>query len=147
MLWVPFYLKISVLLLSWVILRQSIWRFIYGFYLLPNTNPSGPLAPSSHRMRDNPFLGQCQFYQHLDNISMLAILSSKSGSTIFSNIFILTTLFFILMTFSDIFLDVADIFVFRPSAIFCRCRCLQHWSIHPKIPRDKETKGKNDGKW
>jgi hypothetical protein len=29
-----------------------------GFYLLPNNNPSGPLAPSSHRMRDNPFLGQ-----------------------------------------------------------------------------------------
>jgi hypothetical protein len=29
-----------------------------GFYLLPNINPSGPSAPSSHRMRDNPFLGQ-----------------------------------------------------------------------------------------
>jgi hypothetical protein len=29
-----------------------------GFYLLPNNNPSGPSAPSSHRMRDNPFLGQ-----------------------------------------------------------------------------------------
>jgi hypothetical protein len=32
--------------------------FIQGFYLLPNINPSGPLAPSSHRMRDNPFLDQ-----------------------------------------------------------------------------------------
>jgi hypothetical protein len=29
-----------------------------GFYLLPNNNPSRPSAPSSHRMRDNPFLGQ-----------------------------------------------------------------------------------------
>jgi hypothetical protein len=34
-------------------------RLIQGFYLLPNTNASGPLAPSFHRMRDNPFLGQC----------------------------------------------------------------------------------------
>jgi hypothetical protein len=33
-------------------------RFIQGFYLLPNINPSRPLAPYSHRMRDNPFLGQ-----------------------------------------------------------------------------------------
>jgi hypothetical protein len=33
-------------------------RFTYGFYLLPNTNPFGPLAPSSHRIRDNSFLGQ-----------------------------------------------------------------------------------------
>jgi hypothetical protein len=33
-------------------------RFIQGFYLLPNINPSGPSAPSSHRMRNNPFLGQ-----------------------------------------------------------------------------------------
>jgi hypothetical protein len=46
---------------------------------------------------------EMQCYQHLDNISMLAILSSKSGSAIFSDIFILTTLFFILTTFSDIF--------------------------------------------
>jgi hypothetical protein len=52
-------------------------RFIYCFYLLPNTNPSGHLAPSSHRMRDNPFFG----------------------------------------------------------------------SIHPKIPRDKETEGNNAEKW
>jgi hypothetical protein len=29
-----------------------------GFYFLPNINPSGPVAPSSHRMRDNPVLGQ-----------------------------------------------------------------------------------------
>ena len=29
-----------------------------GFYLLPNNSSSGPLAPSSHRMRGNPFLGQ-----------------------------------------------------------------------------------------
>jgi hypothetical protein len=28
------------------------------FYLLPNNNPYGPSSPSSHRMRDNPFLGQ-----------------------------------------------------------------------------------------
>jgi hypothetical protein len=33
-------------------------RFIQGFYLLPNINPSRPSAPSSHRMRDNTFLGQ-----------------------------------------------------------------------------------------
>jgi hypothetical protein len=29
-----------------------------GFYLLPNINLYGPSSPSSHRMRDNPFLGQ-----------------------------------------------------------------------------------------
>jgi hypothetical protein len=29
-----------------------------GFYILPNNNPFGPSYPSSHRMRDNPFLGQ-----------------------------------------------------------------------------------------
>jgi hypothetical protein len=28
------------------------------FYVLPNINPSRPSAPSSHRMRENPFLGQ-----------------------------------------------------------------------------------------
>jgi hypothetical protein len=33
-------------------------RFIQGFYILPNINLSRPLAPSSHRMRYNPFLGQ-----------------------------------------------------------------------------------------
>jgi hypothetical protein len=33
-------------------------RFIQGFYLLPKINPFGPFVPSSHRMRDNPFLGQ-----------------------------------------------------------------------------------------
>jgi hypothetical protein len=44
---------------------------------------------------------------------MLVILLAKLGSAIFSDIFILTTLFFILMTFSDIFPDVADIFRFR----------------------------------
>jgi len=44
-----------------------------------------------------------QCYQHLDNISMLVILSSKLGSTIFFDILTLTTLFFILMTFSNIF--------------------------------------------
>lgn len=73
-------------------------------------------------------MGQEQCYQHRDSIAMLVILSAKSGSAIFSDIFVLTTLFFILTTFSDIFPDVADIFVFGPSAIFCRCRCLQHWS-------------------
>jgi hypothetical protein len=53
------YSKISVSLLSWVILaRSTSGRFIYGFYLLPNTNPSGPLASSFHKMRDNPCLGQ-----------------------------------------------------------------------------------------
>ena len=51
--------------------------------------------------QDKRSLDQC--YQHLDNISMLTILSSKSGSAIFSDIFIPTTLLFILMTFSDIF--------------------------------------------
>jgi hypothetical protein len=29
-----------------------------GFYLLPNNNPSMPSTLSSHKMRDNPFLGQ-----------------------------------------------------------------------------------------
>jgi len=29
-----------------------------GFYILPKNNPSRPSTPSSHRMRDNPFLGQ-----------------------------------------------------------------------------------------
>jgi hypothetical protein len=28
-----------------------------GFYILPNNNPFGPSTPSSHIMRDNPFLG------------------------------------------------------------------------------------------
>jgi hypothetical protein len=28
------------------------------FYVFPNINPFGPSAPSSHRMRDNPLLGQ-----------------------------------------------------------------------------------------
>jgi hypothetical protein len=37
---------------------EAFVRFIYVFYLLPNTNPFRPLAPSSHRMRENPFLGQ-----------------------------------------------------------------------------------------
>jgi hypothetical protein len=35
-------------------------------------------------------------------------------------------IFFVLTTFSDIFPDVADIFIFRPSTIFCRCRRWQH---------------------
>jgi hypothetical protein len=39
-------------------LGEEYGRFIYGFYLLPNNNPFGPLSPSSHRMRDNPFLVQ-----------------------------------------------------------------------------------------
>jgi hypothetical protein len=29
-----------------------------GFYHLPNNNPFGPSTPSSHRMRENPSLGQ-----------------------------------------------------------------------------------------
>jgi hypothetical protein len=33
-------------------------RFKQGFYILPKINASVPLSPSSHRMRDNPFLGQ-----------------------------------------------------------------------------------------
>jgi hypothetical protein len=39
-------------------LGEASGRFIQGFYLLPNINSSGPLAPSSHRMRDNPFFSQ-----------------------------------------------------------------------------------------
>jgi hypothetical protein len=40
-------------------LGEAYGRFIYiGFYILPNNNPSGSSTPSSHRMRDNPFLGQ-----------------------------------------------------------------------------------------
>jgi hypothetical protein len=29
-----------------------------GFYFLPKKNPYGPSSPYSHRMSDNPFLGQ-----------------------------------------------------------------------------------------
>jgi hypothetical protein len=39
-------------------LGEASGRFIQGFYLLANMNPFGPSTPSSHRMRDNPFLGQ-----------------------------------------------------------------------------------------
>jgi hypothetical protein len=39
-------------------LGEAYGRFIQGFYILPNMNPFGPLAPSSHRMTNNPFLGQ-----------------------------------------------------------------------------------------
>jgi hypothetical protein len=48
-----------------------------------------------------------QCYQHRDNIMMLAILLEKSGLVIFSDIFILTTFF-------NIFLVVADVFDFGP---------------------------------
>jgi hypothetical protein len=54
----PLYSKIRVSLLSWVILGEASGRFMQGFYLLPNINTYGPSSPSSHRMRDNPFLGQ-----------------------------------------------------------------------------------------
>jgi len=47
----PFYSNISVSFLSWV-------KHLEGFYLLPNTNHSGTLVPSFHRMRENPYLGQ-----------------------------------------------------------------------------------------
>jgi hypothetical protein len=72
------------------------------------------------------------FLQH--NIAILAILSSKSGSEIFSDIFVFTILFFILTPFSDNFPNVANIFVFGPSAIFFRCRCLQH---HGKLAHER----------
>jgi hypothetical protein len=39
-------------------LGEASGRFKQGFYLLPNINPYGPSTPSSHRMRDNTFLGQ-----------------------------------------------------------------------------------------
>jgi hypothetical protein len=39
-------------------LGKAYKRFIQGFYLLPNINPFEPSTPYSHRMRDNPFLGQ-----------------------------------------------------------------------------------------
>jgi hypothetical protein len=38
--------------------ENHIERSYIGFYILPNINPSGLSSPSSHRMRDNPFLGQ-----------------------------------------------------------------------------------------
>jgi hypothetical protein len=39
-------------------LEKHIEGSYIGFYLLPSIIPSGPSAPSSYRMRDNPFLGQ-----------------------------------------------------------------------------------------
>jgi hypothetical protein len=39
-------------------LGEASRRFIQGLYILPNINPSGPSAPSPHRIRDNPFLDQ-----------------------------------------------------------------------------------------
>jgi hypothetical protein len=33
---------------------------MFGFYLFLATFPSSPLAPSSHEMRYNPFLGPVQ---------------------------------------------------------------------------------------
>jgi hypothetical protein len=39
-------------------MEEASGRLIQGFYILPNINPSRPSSPSSHRMRDNPFLGQ-----------------------------------------------------------------------------------------
>jgi hypothetical protein len=39
-------------------LGEASGRFIQVFYLLSNINPSGSSSPSSHRKRDNPFLGQ-----------------------------------------------------------------------------------------
>jgi hypothetical protein len=38
-------------------LRVNIYKDNIGFYLFPATTPYGPLAPSSHEMRYNPFLG------------------------------------------------------------------------------------------
>jgi hypothetical protein len=39
-------------------MSEAFGSFIQGFYLLPNINRSGPPNPSSHRRRENPFLGQ-----------------------------------------------------------------------------------------
>jgi hypothetical protein len=46
---------IAFLVDSW---EKHLEGLFIGFYLLPNKNPYGPSSPSSHRMRDNPFLGQ-----------------------------------------------------------------------------------------
>jgi hypothetical protein len=48
-----FSLKISILLLSRVILGRSIWKVYHKVFIFYPTS-----TPSSHRMRDNPFLGQ-----------------------------------------------------------------------------------------
>jgi hypothetical protein len=39
-------------------LGEASGRFIHRFYILPKNNPSRPSSPSSHRISDNPFLGQ-----------------------------------------------------------------------------------------
>ena len=55
-------------------------RFIQGFYLLPNINPSGPSAPSSHIMRDNPFMVQYTLkFQDIRKSRGIMIESGKYG--------------------------------------------------------------------
>ena len=51
-----------------------------GFYILPNNNPYGPSTPSSHRMRDNPFLGQYTLkYQEIRKWGEIVMESGKYG--------------------------------------------------------------------
>jgi hypothetical protein len=51
-----------------------------GFYLLANMNPSGPSTASSHRMRDNPFLGQYTLkFQKIRKWGEIVMESGKYG--------------------------------------------------------------------
>jgi hypothetical protein len=51
-----------------------------GFYLSPNINPSRPSTPSSHRMRDKPFLGQYTLiYQEIRKWRGIMMESGKYG--------------------------------------------------------------------
>jgi hypothetical protein len=54
----PLYSKISVSLLSWVILGRSIWNVYTRLLSFTQHQSLWAFNPSSHRMRDNPFLGQ-----------------------------------------------------------------------------------------
>jgi hypothetical protein len=54
----PLYSKISVSLLSWVIPGRSIWKVYTRLLSFTQHKPFWAFSPFSHRMRDNPFLGQ-----------------------------------------------------------------------------------------
>jgi hypothetical protein len=67
--------------------------------------------------------GSNQCYQHLNIISNIVISSCFGGPVIFSNIFLIFFDMLVLLTFSDIFLDVSNIFFSKPSTIFSTTRC------------------------
>jgi hypothetical protein len=54
----PLYSKISISFISWVILGKSIWKVYIRILCFTQHQPLWDFSPSSHRMRDNPFLGQ-----------------------------------------------------------------------------------------